>query len=883
MSKKLDFLNMEGPKGYVAGSLRGDTGFITLNDIGPARTFLPNEPFDSAPEEDSTQQDMEAEKIYSMLDARLSSRRKARREAREKQENAKYEKTHPKLLQQFSDLKAPMKTISMEEWKSIPDVVGRKRRGVQVNEFLEGRHMPVPDKVLVSEYLKSTPVGTIVPDDDEKDKFETPLKASRLYQTDLNEEGSVRTKTLQIKLDGSKTSVSKVNVNGYLTELGTTPTMNMNDAGNIKQYRELFKAMRKNNPKSSAGWVQGALVEESLGQISQALKIIMEGTIACSKSEEVWLHAIRLSPDDMKADVCARGISILPKTPALWLEAIELERKDSEKRKISIKAVEVVPKSLKLWEKAISLEEGENKLNLMKQAVEALPSNVELWIIYAENSTYEQSKKIMNQCLKVLPKEPRVWIYSAVIEEVKGKDIDRSNKVIKKGIKYFDQQKIQIENEVWISNAEKSRKEAPNVLKSVVESLLERYSDVADGIKSSRECIKCEETEELMNEFWIQHNGGKSVLDDVLRTKGNDEDYVLQLIQNIVNKQKEDITESMWSTLIAWAETKTNTTYDTLIEQARKSNGSGGERANLSLIRRLKKKQLKEQALQIIDEALNTSKGHLSMKILKEGIKISSELNLYDKEDKYLHIGEVLDPQDDYIWERKLIREARVGNEASIRKLYQSAMDNKVRGTRVWEWAGCFEERRGDVGRARRIFEDGVSNNRMCAEMWLSHIYFEERVNPKKDVQSLLSNALKSCKENGKIWREIIERQPSNMKQGYCKSALKEFESKSNEGDYCQVVLAAGVLLYQTGKKEQARKWFEKTVFLDKNFGDGWVWLYKTVFDLNSIKLKGTNEPQSVIERCVIVGKKYGKVWKRLKDNTLSDEEILKKGIIELN
>lgn len=67
-------------------------------------------------------EDLEADAIYATVDAKISERRKARREAREKEELEKYRQLHPKIQEQFIDLKRNMATVSVDEWANIPEV-----------------------------------------------------------------------------------------------------------------------------------------------------------------------------------------------------------------------------------------------------------------------------------------------------------------------------------------------------------------------------------------------------------------------------------------------------------------------------------------------------------------------------------------------------------------------------------------------------------------------------------------------------------------------------------------------------------------------------------------------------------------------------------------
>ncbi|CAB1329246.1 unnamed protein product, partial [Coregonus sp. 'balchen'] len=78
-----------------------------------------------------------------LLWTRMDERCKERRELREKDEMKKYRMEHPKVQQQFSDLKRKLSGMSKEEWLSIPEV-GDARNKLQRNPRDE-KLTPIPD------------------------------------------------------------------------------------------------------------------------------------------------------------------------------------------------------------------------------------------------------------------------------------------------------------------------------------------------------------------------------------------------------------------------------------------------------------------------------------------------------------------------------------------------------------------------------------------------------------------------------------------------------------------------------------------------------------------------------------------------------------------
>ena len=67
-------------------------------------------------------EDLEAERVYSMIDDKMAERRKARREAQEKEQMEDYEKKNPTIQEQFQELKRNLAGVTPDEWANIPEV-----------------------------------------------------------------------------------------------------------------------------------------------------------------------------------------------------------------------------------------------------------------------------------------------------------------------------------------------------------------------------------------------------------------------------------------------------------------------------------------------------------------------------------------------------------------------------------------------------------------------------------------------------------------------------------------------------------------------------------------------------------------------------------------
>ncbi|KAI5293208.1 hypothetical protein KEM52_005745 [Ascosphaera acerosa] len=352
MNGRRDFLNQPAPENYVAGLGRGATGFTTRSDLGPAKEGPTPEQFqealakraaalgtsvsavyaiskgergksdatkagasagaaenDKADDDDERFQDPEnevglfaygsydreddeADRIYQAVDERMERRRKLRREARERQEREEYERNHPKIQQQFADLKRSLATVTDEEWNQIPevgDLTGKNRRARQQ---LKNRFYAVPDSVIAGALSSTQYETTINPDGTESTgpaAGSSGGDAASGTMTNFANIGAARDKVLQVRLDqaaqsssdAASGSATNIDPKGYLTSL-TKSELKAGEVeiGDIKRIRVLLESVTKTNPRHAPGWIAIARLEELAGRIAAARNHIAKGNTA---------------------------------------------------------------------------------------------------------------------------------------------------------------------------------------------------------------------------------------------------------------------------------------------------------------------------------------------------------------------------------------------------------------------------------------------------------------------------------------------------------------------------------------------------------------------------------------------------------------------------
>ena len=176
----------------------------------------------------------------------------------------------------------------------------------------------------------------------------------------------------------------------------------------------------------------------------------------------------------------------------------------------------------------------------------------------------------------------------------------------------------------------------------------------------------------------------------------------------------------------------------------------------------------------------------------------------------------------------------------------------------------------GQIIKARSVLEKARTRNPQNPILWLHSIRLEVKAENKQIAMNLLARALQECPNAGILWAEAIFLEPKPQRKTKSIDASVHCEHDVN------VLLAVSKMFWSERKLSKARDWFNKTVKLDPDFGDGWAYFYK--FEQNH----GTDEQQNdVKQRCAQAEPKHGEEWtkvsKAVTNWKLSPVEVLVK------
>ncbi|KAG6610889.1 Pre-mRNA-processing factor [Phytophthora cinnamomi] len=920
------------PANYVPGLGRGAVGFTTRSDIGPARAPMAQDGTQDAPflppgaaagrglpsagrgsgtagmggfgrEKDEhedfgdysetnydefsgyssrglfqdtpyDQDDREADDVYEQVDARMDSRRKRRRELRQLQELKRARRELPKISDQFADLKGSLQSMSDAEWDMIPDIGDHSLR-YKTDTALQRRNelfAPVPDSLLAQ--AAAAVSGTVTPGG------ETPSSGLASSVTGL---AGARGAQLSHKLDKMSDSISGqtvVDPKGYLTDLNSLKLTSDAEIGDIKKARLLLRSVTMTNPKHGPGWIAAARLEEVAGKIVQARKIIAQGCDSCPTQEDVWLEAARLQNPENAKTILAKAVRHVPKSVKVWLQAAQLENDDELKKLVMRRALEFIPNSVKLWKALIEMEDVDGARILLGRAVECVPQAVDLWLALARLETYENAKKTLNKARAAIPTEPSIWITAAKLEEAQGKNLDMIDRIIQLALKSLQKHQVVMNREMWLKEAEACEQaEAPLTCAAIVRASLDVGVEPED-----RKRTWMDDAENSINRGALLtakaiyaaalkvFPGKKSIwLRAVALEKrvqeGKSPEPVEQLLQKAVTCCPH--AEILW--LMAAKEVWTNGSVENarlILRQAFSANPNS-EAIWLAAV----KLEWENDEIDLARALLAKARAQApSPHVWMKSVLLERECaeNRKDEEDLVLE-GIKLYPDFPrlYMMAGQFYEALEPPNYEKAKKMYREGVQHCPKSIPLWTLASRLEEKMNGVTKARSVLEMARLKNSKNDVLWLEAARLEARWDNPKGQEMLMAKALQECPESGILLAESIDIAPRAQQKRASFTALKK---KDNDPSVC---LSVAKLFWQERKYSKARKWMERTVQLDSDFGDAWAHYY-----LFELKHGSKDAAEKILKRGVSSDPHHGEKWTRVSKQTQNRrkkvEELIK-------
>ncbi|KAI1724194.1 tetratricopeptide repeat domain-containing protein [Ditylenchus destructor] len=745
---KKHFLGMPAPAGYVAGVGRGATGFTTRSDIGPARdsTDIPMEEKVAVPaakkargdDEDEEPEDLndanydefegyggslfskdpydkddeEADEIYHAVDMRQDERRKDYRERKYKEAvgDARNKAKRNPRGEVFTPVPDSVIASAMN-YGQIGSVMDGSVQNGMTTPFSSGFQSTLGGGMTsaLGGFTSTLNSGLMTPG------WKTGVQTGSSTDLDLRKIGQARNRIMDIRLNQVSDSVSGqtvVDPKGYLTDLQSMTNINTSNINDIKKARMLFKSVRETNPKLPQAWIASAALEQTVGKLQVARNLIMEGCEKNSKSEDLWLEAVKLHPPDIAKTIVANAVRHIPQSVRIWLKAADLEQDKKGKRKVLRKALEQIPHSVRLWKAAVDLEDPEDARQLLTRAVECCPTSTELWLALAKLETYENARKVLNKARENIPTERQIWISAARLEETRGAEWFISEKAIECGRSVYALcvNQFPTKKGIW-SRAAFFEKEHGTV--ESYETILKEATD------------KCPKAENL----WLMYAKSRWMQDDVKGAR--------QILAVAFQHNKDS--EEIWMAAVKLE--SENEEFDSARKLLDRARGSAPSPRFWMKSARL------EWCLNELDKAIS---------LIEDGIKLYPDFEKF-----YMMWGQIL---------------CQRGQFEDARKIYTQGVRKSPHSIPLWLLLIRLEESQGRATKARSELDIAKTKNLKNDLLWLEAIRIEMRSDQRELALSLLARSLQECEHSGRLWAEAIFLEQRHGRRTKSVDALKKCE-----------------------------------------------------------------------------------------------------------
>mmetsp|Transcript_13165 Transcript_13165/g.16055 ORF Transcript_13165/g.16055 Transcript_13165/m.16055 type:complete len:1077 (-) Transcript_13165:381-3611(-) len=883
--------------------------------------------------------DQEADSIYARIDERMGSKKRGKRQ-RTGVNNGNgtgvnggsiTNAQQPLISDQFRELKEKLSEVTEDQWEAIPDVGDYSLKYKQKRR--QDVFTPLTDSLLEARSLNNsdaTAGGTVAL----AGTATAVTDGFASVVTNMSGLAEARGTVLSMSLDKATDSVSgstTIDPKGYLTSLSTIKIATSAEVGDVNKARLLLKSVRDTNPHHGPGWIAAARVEEAAGKLLAARKIVMEGCRVCGESEDVWLEAARLHPVEVGKTILATAARRIPTSVKIFLRASDLESTDASKKAVLRKGLESIPTSVTLWKAAIELEDAADARILLGVAVERVPHSVEMWLALARLESYDNARKVLNRARRNLPADRTVWIAAAKLEESQNREVVLINSIIGKGVKSLQKHDAVVSRSQWMKEAEAAEAAgAPLVSGAIVghtvgmgvdtEDRMRTWSDDASAAisRSSIATARAILAHALASyptkrTLWMQavsleqSHGSPQSLDEVLEAASQrlPRAEVFWLIRakeqwrrNNIEGSRSILTrafaanpdsESVWLAA-AKLERETGEIERARVLLSRARERAGTERVFMKSALLERECGMLKRSLELVDLGLRNFPGFDKLYMMGGQICDPTQNNTQTSSNTTAH-NPTVTPMDTTTSIQSLQRS---------REYYQKGLKACPKSITLWKLAAHLEERaalqaRKGYTKARSLLELARLKNSQNPILWVEAIRLERRASAatsqnsngsKNNVHThtannkpagiLMAKALQECPLSGLLLSEHIRYSPRVEQKSKSADAIQKIP------DDPLVICAVANLFGNDRKAAKARKWFERAVVLDPDWGDSWGWYYafelgmerelsavvSSNVDVASKEEEEVKVPakksEAVKERCIKADPKHGEIWCRI-------------------
>ncbi|QHS71618.1 U4/U6-U5 snRNP complex subunit PRP6 [Saccharomyces paradoxus] len=887
------FLDQKPPAGYIPGIGRGATGFSTkekqaLNNDDKGRRIPKryreslNLDSQSQPKDD---EDDEAENVFKTLELKLAQRKTKR--ANENNDDNPADASNVK--KQFADLKKSLAAVTESEWMNIPDATDftRRNKRSRIQEQLNRKTYAAPD--------------SLIPGNVDLNKLTE--EREKLLQSQIDENIAQLTKNASSHIQVDKPDAT-TDVLSYLKDLENDRVNSLSDATleDLQKMRTILKSYRKADPTNPQGWIASARLEEKARKFSIAKKIIQNGCQECPRSSDIWLENIRLHDSDIHycKTLVATAINFNPASPLLWFKAIDLESTTINKYRVVRKALQELPRDEGLWKLAVSFETDKTQVvKMLEKATQFIPQSMDLLSIYTNLQSYHNAKMTLNSLRKILPQEPKIWIMAALLEERNNPDIavDRLVSLLKNGLLELSKNGYKATLSTWLKRAE-ALGDTPNsnltcqaIVYAVLESVKESggHGSELDNIDQILEKLPHSMVQIVILKKLIQWDPSNIPLWSSLKMATESYHGIEELLaffQELLfhSKNSNNIRASMRE--------KSPSLFMMYVREYWKAH-KWDARQTLNLIDQIidfapHNLDLRFFKIKLLGHSLQHNElrvfFHQTFTSLKDS-NINGIESLYYKYVNFLRYQDLNQEAIKFLNERclKLFPNCRkfflqlgqiyhsIGNIEMSRQTYLSGTRIVPNCPLIWvSLAKVDEIDLKNPVRARSILDRGLLKNPDDALFYIAKIQMEIRLGNLDQAELLVTQALQKFPNNALLLVEQIKLLKHGNRNSSKKTVFQD-ALKRTQNDH-RVLLEIGISFYAEAQYQTSLKWLERALKKSSDYGDTWVWLFRTYARLG----KDTVDLYNMFDQCEPT---YGPEWiaavKNVKLQYCTPREIL--------
>ena len=508
-----------------------------------------------------------------------------------------------------------------------------------------------------------------------------------------------------------------------------------------------------------------------------------------------------------------------------------------------------------------------------------------MWLALAKLETYENARKVLNMAREAIPTEPLIWITAAKLEEFCNPNPeDVVERIVEKALVSLSQYQVVIERSKWLKDAEDAEHAgAPLVCGAIVrqtikigveeEDRMQTWLDDAD-VCLSRPTPSVVTARAIYAYTLTQFPKKKNVWLDAVQLEkehGTCDSIEKLLKQAVVECPQAEI---LW--LMAakekWLAGHVPDARAILMEAFAANPNS--EQIWLAAVKLEWENNEIERARILLSKARNNASTETvwlkSALLARERGEVEEELALLDEAiEKYPHFAKF------YMMAGQACVES-LGDFSRAKTYYQQGMKSCPDSATLIVLAVQLFEKTQGVSKARSLLELSRLKTPSNEALWLETVRLERRNKNEKLAETMMARALQECPNSGILWAEELLTCPKPSQKSKSIDALK----KCNDDPF--VITAVARLFERDRKIPKARKWFNRAVTLDPDYGDAWAYYY--AFE---VKASGPDAPetQSVLQKCVTAEPRHGELWcsvsKQTENRRADTATLLKKIFVE--